>query len=225
MPNTDGLIRPALPERPDTSTNCGVEYLARGAQQQAERERAGRGEAKNREVAMRMHGFTIARRAAIGKHALGLLGREFLARLRAVAQQQRGDVVGFMLFGDVKGRSPDRSWAFGSAPASSSTSTASSNPISTASSSAVAPRASPRSRDAPRATRSCTAGRFDSSTATISRVRPPCETTVSTGVVASIRASAVTLPSSITSRMSWYCFCAASVRQRCTIHITYPETP
>jgi hypothetical protein len=40
--------------------------------------------------------------------------------------------------------------------------------------------------------------------------------TVSTGVVISMRASAARLPSSIASRMLWYCFWVASVRQRCT---------
>jgi hypothetical protein len=46
-----------------------MEYLARGAQQQAERERAGEGGAKNRKVAMRVHEFTIAPAWWIGKRA------------------------------------------------------------------------------------------------------------------------------------------------------------
>ena len=42
----------------------GVGYLAREAQQQAQRERAGRGKAKAGEVADRVHDQTIARRTA-----------------------------------------------------------------------------------------------------------------------------------------------------------------
>jgi hypothetical protein len=42
-----------------------LEFLARGAQQQAERERAGQGEAKDRDVAMRMHGPTIAEESGV----------------------------------------------------------------------------------------------------------------------------------------------------------------
>src|SRR6202795_4877306 len=37
-----------------------LEYLARGAQQQAQRERAGQGKAKNLDVALRVHAMTIA---------------------------------------------------------------------------------------------------------------------------------------------------------------------
>ena len=74
---------------------------------------------------------------------------------------------------------------------------------------------------APRASRSSTAGRFDlldghHEERAPAAVRPPCRAASS----ASMRASAVTSPSSIASRMSWYCFSFASVRQRCTTQPT-----
>src|SRR5258708_35931009 len=56
----EGRTRPALPKRRDAARYSGLEFLARGAQQQAERERAGQGKAKDRGVAVRMHGSTIA---------------------------------------------------------------------------------------------------------------------------------------------------------------------
>src|SRR5260221_14017961 len=85
---------PRVAEAAECCTDCGLEFLARGAQQQAERERAGQGEASDRGVAVHMHEGTISEISGCWQTApSGLLRRQLLARLRAESQQQRRDVV------------------------------------------------------------------------------------------------------------------------------------
>src|SRR5258705_5167451 len=60
MPNYGWTIPPRVAEAAGAARYSGLEFLARGAQQQAKRERAGQGKAKDLGVAVRMHGSTIA---------------------------------------------------------------------------------------------------------------------------------------------------------------------
>jgi hypothetical protein len=55
LPNCGWTDPPRVAEAAECCTNCGVWYLAREAQREAQRERAGQGEAKEGHVAVRVH--------------------------------------------------------------------------------------------------------------------------------------------------------------------------
>src|SRR5438045_7845721 len=108
-------------------TNCGVGFLAREAQQQqAEREGAGRREAKEG-VRIAVHGFEYSTTACAGRGAQGALSLLGFAPYRSNSVEiSCAPCSSAMSSADM----PLASWRFGSAPAASSTSTASWKPIS-----------------------------------------------------------------------------------------------